>query len=151
MTGHPTSNNNQTDPNKSIRILQINLNKSEKAHLEIINEKVSHKYDIMLIQEPYTTSFNAIRMPANFRPVYPENRTQDDAQIRSVIWVNKSLDSKDWTILNIPDTSDISAIQLKGPYENWPYLTSTTTAGTPITKTRSGDTSGEILTHYLDR
>ena len=41
-----------------IQILQINLNKSEKAHLVIINERVSRDYDIMLIQEPYTTIFN---------------------------------------------------------------------------------------------
>ena len=32
----------QDDPN-SIVILQINLNKSEKAHLDIINEDVSQK------------------------------------------------------------------------------------------------------------
>ena len=109
-------NNEQEEP-KSIVLLQINLNKSEKAHLDIINEKVSEKYDIILIQEPYTTKFNAIRTPANFRPVYPSNRFQDaDVQIRSVIWVNKRLDTKDWTILDIPDTSDITAIQLKGPY-----------------------------------
>lgn len=75
----------------------------------MINDKVSHKYDIMLIQEPYTT-------PANFRPVYPTNRFNDDAQIRSVIWVNRKLNTKDWIILDIPDTNDISAIQLKGPY-----------------------------------
>ena len=96
--------------------MQINLNKSEKAHLDILNENISQKYDIMLIQEPYTTRFNAIRTPTNFRPVYPTNRLRDDAQIRSVIWVNKRLNTKDWTILDIPDTNDITAIQLKGPY-----------------------------------
>ena len=70
----------------------------------------------MLIQEPYTTTFNAIRTPSNFRLVYPMNRFEDDAQIRSVIWVNKRLDTKNWIILNVPDTNDISAIQLKGHY-----------------------------------
>ena len=106
----------ETEADKSIKIFQINLNKSEKAHLEIINEKVSQKYDVMLIQEPYTTTFNAIRTPANFRPVYPSNRLQNEAQIRSVIWVNKNMDTKDWTILDVPDTNDITAIQLQGPY-----------------------------------
>ena len=96
--------------------MQINLNKSEKVHLDILNENVSQNYDIILIQEPYTTSFNAIRTPTNFRPVYPTNRLQDDAQIRSVMWVNKRLNTKDWTILDIPDTNNITAIQLKGPY-----------------------------------
>ena len=70
-----------------IRIMQCNLNKSERAHLDIINERVSQKYDIMLIQEPYTTKFNAIRAPANFRPVYPRNRRDAEAQVRSAIWV----------------------------------------------------------------
>ena len=106
----------QQDEPKSIVILQINLNKSEKAHLDIINEDVSQKYDIILIQEPYTTTFNMIRTPANFRPVYPLHRLQDDDQIRSVIWVNKRLDTKDWVILDVPESNDITAIQLKGPY-----------------------------------
>ena len=44
----------------SLKIFQINLNKSEKAHLDIINKKVGKLFDIMLIQEPYTTTFNAI-------------------------------------------------------------------------------------------
>ena len=106
----------QQDNTKKLAILQINLNKSERAHLDIINENVSQKYDIILIQEPHTTTFNMIRTPTNFRPVFPTNRLQDDAQIRSVIWVNKRLDTKDWVILDIPDTNDITAIQLKGQY-----------------------------------
>jgi hypothetical protein len=61
------------DFNNSLRILQINLNKSEKAHLDILNSKVSQNYDIMLIQEPHVTAFNGIRTPTNFRPVFPSN------------------------------------------------------------------------------
>jgi hypothetical protein len=105
----------QNEP-KSIIILQINLNKLEKAHLDLINEKVGQKYDILLIQEPHVTSFNKIRMPANFRQVFPSNMAQEDALVRSVIWVNKRLNTKDWDILEVPGTNDITAIQLKGPY-----------------------------------
>jgi hypothetical protein len=36
---YPTQD--QPDTNKSLRILQINLNKSKKAHLDIINEDLS--------------------------------------------------------------------------------------------------------------
>jgi ribonuclease HI len=115
MPPHPEPILQQENLEK-IAILQINLNKSEKAHLDIINESVSQRYDIILIQEPYTTSFNMIRTPANFRPVYPINRLQDDDQIRSVIWVNRRLDTKDWIILEVPESNDITAIQLKGPY-----------------------------------
>ena len=69
-------------------------------------------------QEPYTTTFNAISKEASFRSlaVFQKNRFQDDAQIRSrrsVIWVNKRLNTKDWTILDIPNTNDITAIQLE--------------------------------------
>ena len=114
-----TSRENTVDRNiinENIRLLQINLNKSEKAHLDLINENLSLSYDIILIQEPYTTTFNAIRTPTNFRPIFPAHRLQNEDQIRSVIWVNRSLDTNNWVALNIPDTCDLTAIQLKGPY-----------------------------------
>ena len=116
MFEQPEAHANLEDQTSKLRIIQINLNKSEKAHLDIINERVSRDYDIMLIQEPYTTQFNAIRMPTNFRPVYPSNRFQDDSPIRSVIWVNKQLETTNWKILDIQNTRDITAIQLKGEY-----------------------------------
>lgn len=64
-----------------IKIIQINLNKSEKAHLDLINDRVSQKYDLMLIQKSHTTIFNAIQTPADFRPIFPINRLQNDEQI----------------------------------------------------------------------
>ena len=82
MPVQPNLYNAQVDEEKSIKIIQINFNKSKKAHLEIINDNISQKYDIMLIQEPHTTTFNAICTPVNFRPVFPSNRLQDNAQIR---------------------------------------------------------------------
>jgi hypothetical protein len=107
----------QEDP-QNIVIMQINLNKSEKAHLDLLNENLSQKFDIMLIQEPYTTTFNMIRTPANFRQVFQKSRCHEDNQIRSIIWVNTRLDTKDWIALNIPDTSNITAIQLKDLVES---------------------------------
>jgi hypothetical protein len=77
----------------TLKILQINLNKSQKAHLELINGQLSKTWDIILIQEPYTTVFNYIRTPTNFRPVYPENRGRDGSKVRSAIWVNKKLET----------------------------------------------------------
>ena len=116
MSSQPNVPTSQAEQHTKIRILQCNLNKSEKAHLDIINEKVSRNYDIILIQEPYTTKFNAIRTPINFRPVSPRNRREVDAQVRSVIWVNKSLETKSWKIIDLQDSNDITAIQLKGEY-----------------------------------
>ena len=117
MSIHPAPNVDQEDQ-QSITILQINLNKSDKAHLDLVNEQLSQNYDIVLIQEPHTTRFNMLRTPSNFRQVIPGPviRTQDHSKIRSVMWVNKRLDTKDWIILDIPESNDISAIQLRGPY-----------------------------------
>ena len=70
----------------------------------------------MLIQEPYTTTFNAIWTPANFRPIFPINRLQNEEQIHSVIWVNKRLNTNKWIELEISNTNDITAIQLTGQY-----------------------------------
>ncbi|KAF8156805.1 hypothetical protein B0H34DRAFT_617735, partial [Crassisporium funariophilum] len=54
-----------------LRILQINLNKSEKAHLDLLNGLLGTKWDIVLIQEPHVTKFKTIRTPMQFRQVYP--------------------------------------------------------------------------------
>ena len=106
MPERPVMPQEMDEENEKLRILQINLNKSEKAHLDIINEKLSGEYDVILIQEPYTTIFNAVRTPANFRPVFPLHRFQSEEQIRSVIWVNKKIDTKSWVILDIPGSND---------------------------------------------
>ena len=108
----PTTNQNR--PN-TLQILQINLNKSEKAHLDLINNKLTNNWDLVLIQEPHTTFFQSVRTPPKFRPVFPTDRGRN-AQVRSVIWVNASLDTKFWKIIEIPETNDITAIQIKGPY-----------------------------------
>ena len=107
----PLRNNNER-----LWLLQINLNKSEKAHLDIINEQLCQDYDIILIQEPHTTNFNAIKMPTNFRPVFPAHRLESQDQIHSVIWVSRRLNTNSWVALDIPSTNDITGIQLKGPY-----------------------------------
>jgi ribonuclease HI/exonuclease III len=116
MPEQPNAPPNPAEQATKIRIIQINLNKSERAHLDIINGKVSEKYDIMLIQEPHATAFNAIRTPTNFRPIFPSNRFKDDAKIRSVIWVNKNLETKHWKEIDVPNTNDITAMQLTGTY-----------------------------------
>ena len=108
-------NHEEARPTK-LRLFQINLNKSEKAHLDLLNNNLSDKYDIMLIQEPYITAFNGLRTPTNFRPVCPSNRFTDDSPIRSAIWVNKCLETKNWKIIGIPNSNDITAIQVKGTY-----------------------------------
>jgi hypothetical protein len=81
-----------------------------------MNGRLSNRYDIILIQEPHATFFNNIRCPANFRQVAPRNIIQDNSKVRSVIWVNRHLETANWEILEIQDNNDISAIQLSGAY-----------------------------------
>ena len=60
MPEHQEDSQNRSN-NEKIQLLQLNLNKSERAHLDIINKNLSQDYDLILIQEPYTT-FNAIQI-----------------------------------------------------------------------------------------
>lgn len=55
-------------------------------------------------------------MAAGFRPVFPENQGHDGTTVRSVIWVSSAIDTANWEIVNVPNTNDITAIQLKGEY-----------------------------------
>ena len=97
-----------------LRILQINLNKSEAAHLDLLNGPLGRDWDVVLIQEPHVTHFQTIRTPAKFRQVYPANRGKEGTTVRSGIWVNAEIDTKSWKTLKIPDTNDITAIQMTG-------------------------------------
>jgi hypothetical protein len=94
MPEHPEAPPIQQENNEKLKIIQINLNKSEKAHMELINDGVSQKYNIMLIQELHYTSFNKIRTPTNFRAIFPINRIGNEQNIRSVIWINSKLNTK---------------------------------------------------------
>jgi len=103
-------------PASLLCILQINLNKSEKAHLNLLSNIEGKDWDIVLIQEPHTTKFNTIRTPNNFRPIFPENRGRDKTTVRSAIWVSKVLETRSWENIDIPGTNDITAIQLRGDH-----------------------------------
>lgn len=105
----------QPSPNQ-LRILQINLNKSEKAHLDLLNGPLGTRWDIVLLQEPHVTKFNTIRTLMQFRQVYPTDRYKEGAVVCSVIWVNTEINTKSWKIINVPGTNNITAIQIQGPY-----------------------------------
>lgn len=95
-------NRNETAPvdeitfdGRYLRILQINLNKSEKAQLELLNNDLQKNWDIVLLQEPYTNFYRNIATPKGFRHVYPSKkaRTEVDPAVgcRSGIWVSSKL------------------------------------------------------------
>ena len=83
-----TNNQHHQVTSDNLRILQLNLNKSEKAHLELMNNSFSTKYKIILIQEPHVNIFNNIRTPTKFQPVFPVNRFQNQDPIWSVIKIS---------------------------------------------------------------
>jgi hypothetical protein len=100
-----------------LRILQVNLNKSQKAHLELYNRVSGKEWDIVLVQEPHLTFTGNIRTPNGFVAVAPADRYKDGAPTtRAVTWVSAALATKSWKIMNVPGTNDVTAIQLAGAY-----------------------------------
>jgi len=115
-TQHPTQQPQPT-ASPSLQIMQINLNKSKTTHQELINSVKSKNWDIILIQEPHiNNNFGGISTPTNYRPVFPEDRGRNGMPVRSVIWVSSLLETKSWENINVPNTNDITAIQLRGTY-----------------------------------
>jgi hypothetical protein len=110
------SNSIKQLPNR-LRILQLNVNKSEKAHLALINRASGKNWDIVLIQEPYITFLGHIRAPNRFNSIFPPDRlVKLEVAVRSVIWVNSSLSTNSWKAVNIPGNNDLTAIQINtGP------------------------------------
>jgi hypothetical protein len=108
----------ETNPTnaKRIRILQINLNKSPNAHLDLINSVSGKNWDVILVQEPNITFFANIRTPNQFIPVTPASRFTLQDPVRSVIWISSSISTNTWRVINIPNTNDITAVQMTGTF-----------------------------------
>ena len=100
-------------PLNRLRILQLNLNKSQKAHLDLINGPLGKDWDVILIQEPYITPLGHIRTPNGFTSISPQDRLLDGSdQTQSIIWVNCKLSSNTWKTMNIPGNNNITAMQI---------------------------------------
>ncbi|KAF5327397.1 hypothetical protein D9619_004072 [Psilocybe cf. subviscida] len=78
---------------RRLRILQINLNKSPTAHWELLNVTAR-----------------------GFCQVYPGSKIQETKPVRSGIWMNEALSTNSWRALEIEDSADVTAVQLKGEY-----------------------------------
>jgi hypothetical protein len=96
-----------------LRIIQLNLNKSEKAHLDFINGALGNKWDVILIQEPYLTHLGHIRAPNGFISIFPLDRlSNQEAIVRSVIWVNSKLSTNSWKEVSISRNNNLTVIQI---------------------------------------
>ncbi|KXN89368.1 hypothetical protein AN958_05701 [Leucoagaricus sp. SymC.cos] len=107
----------QQTKNNRLRIFQLNINKSETAHLDLINRKIREYWDIVCIQEPHVMKFSHIWTPNYYWQVFLSAQNNPAAgKVQSVIWVNERLDTNNWEVVNIPDTNDITAIRIIIPW-----------------------------------
>ncbi|KXN87337.1 hypothetical protein AN958_08962 [Leucoagaricus sp. SymC.cos] len=61
----------QQTENNRLRIFQLNMNKSETAHLNLINRKLGEYWDIVCIQELHITKLGHIQTPNRCWQVFP--------------------------------------------------------------------------------
>jgi exonuclease III len=108
-------NREPNDPTtKRLRIWQQNLGKSRNAQFNLVNTRNLHlEYDLILIQEPHIDTLGNTKATSAWRVVYPSSRTGDT--IRSVILVNKHLDTNTWEQIQLTGTQDVTAIQIRNP------------------------------------
>jgi len=91
------SNKTDMSNGKCVSILEINLGKSRDVQNELINQKLSDQYNIILAQEPYVHPLGHIPTPSNFRPIIPETRRDaEKGSVRSIIWVSTKLNTANW-------------------------------------------------------
>ena len=99
-----------------LNIWQQNLNKSAKAHWDLLNSPIHKQWDVLLLQEPYLDSYGNAKATRDWRVVYPSSHPANDSIVRSVILVNTKLDTNHWHQVNYHDNNDTTVIQFKGPY-----------------------------------
>src|SRR6266481_4376798 len=97
-------------------IWQQNLNKSDKAHYDLINTPLHKSWDILALQEPYIDKLGNTKANSQWHVVYPTSHLANDVTCRSVMLLNAAqpaLDINSWTQIHVADTNDITAIQLQ--------------------------------------
>src|SRR6266481_368946 len=106
----------ETEPNPArLRLWQQNLNKSDKAHFDLINSPVHRDWDLLLLQEPYIDMFGNTKANSKWHTLYPSLHLTDTASKRSVILVNAALDTNVWVQVPLKGTNDITVIQFQLP------------------------------------
>jgi hypothetical protein len=93
---------------------QQNANKSPAAHQALL-ETAGKNFDFILIQEPYIDHLATTRANSYYTIIYPPRHRDDHpkkAYTRSVILVNKRINTNNWEALPI-DCPDMTAIKLK--------------------------------------
>ena len=99
----------------NISILYLHITNIVTLSHSLYSSRVAHECLNFLskLRFWYSSSCKHFYTLNNFQPIFPANRLQNQDTIRSVIWVNKSIDTSRWISLDVPNTSDITAIQIK--------------------------------------
>jgi hypothetical protein len=106
---------NDTD-NPQLRIIQINVNKSNDSQTDFLINRVNpNNYDLVMIQEPYFDYKKDLQVSSKWIAIYPLNHIDNLLRTRSMILVNAKISSNSWTALAV-DCPDITAIQLTGEW-----------------------------------
>ena len=95
-----------------LHIWQQNLNKSDKAHYDLINTPLHKNWDILALQEPYTDALGNTRANSQWHVVYPSPHHTDSSIDRLVILINLALDVNKGAQIPVEDSNDVMAIQL---------------------------------------
>ena len=102
-------------PPARLCIWQQNLNKSDKAHFDLINAPLHKDWDVLALQEPYIESFGNMKANSRWHVVYLSSHLTNNSTNRSVILVNAALDVNKWAQVPVEDMNDVSAVQLDTP------------------------------------
>ena len=95
----------------SLRIWQQNVNKSLEAHQDMLNNLDPRHVDVVAIQEPYIDFQGYSRGNSHWFIVYPPNHRTLPTRTRSLLLINRRLDSDTWRSLEI-SLPDITGVQI---------------------------------------
>ena len=96
-----------------LNIWQQNLNKSDKAHFNLINSPLHMKWDLLLLQEPYIDKLGNTKATSKWHTVYPSSHLTNTSITRAVILVSAAIDSNTWTQVLFEGSNDVVVIKLQ--------------------------------------
>ncbi len=112
MTEQPT---HQPPVDGRLRIRQANLNKSNSAQQDLINNTDPKQYDILAIQEPFKYQHHSTLASSKWRVLYPTTHFESDAKAantRSVLFINEKISTNSWTAIPV-DSPDVTAVEFR--------------------------------------
>lgn len=102
--------NPQDSSPETLKIRQLNLNKSLIATEHLLNSNAPDDYDVLAIQEPYIDFGGKARARRQWYPVYPKAHYLDNSgHTRSMLLVNKKIASETWMAIDVgsPDVTRV--------------------------------------------